>query len=94
MAVADYQENAGPRVALSLVEELERAFARIASYPAAGSPRFAYELGIPDLRHVRVKGFPYLIFYIELAAHIDVWRVLHAKRDIPAWLEDRDIEEH
>lgn len=30
---------------------------------------------------------PYLIFYMEQADHIDVWRVLHAERDIPAWIQ-------
>ncbi|MET2832293.1 type II toxin-antitoxin system RelE/ParE family toxin [Mesorhizobium shangrilense] len=90
-AVENYLETAGPRVTTNLVEQLERAYTQIASYPAAGSPRFAYELGVPNLRHVRINGFPYLIFYVELAAHIDVWRVLHAKRDIPAWLEDPDL---
>jgi toxin ParE1/3/4 len=90
-AVEDYLETAGPQVAINLIEQLEHAYTRIASYPAAGSPRFAYELGVPNLRHVRIKGYPYLIFYVELAAHIDVWRVLHAKRDIPAWLEDPDL---
>jgi toxin ParE1/3/4 len=90
-AVEDYLDAAGPRVAINLVEQLERAYAQIASYPGAGSPRFGYELGVPNLRHVRIKGFPYLIFYVELAAHIDVWRVLHANRDIPAWLEDPEL---
>ena len=90
-AVDDYLEDAGLRVALDLVARLEHAYAQIANYPASGSPRFAYELSVPNLRHVRIKGFPYLIFYVELAAHIDVWRILHAKRDIPAWLEDPDL---
>ena len=27
-----------------------------------------------------------LIFYVEHPDHIDVWRVLHGKRDIPDWL--------
>ena len=92
-AVDDYLENAGPRVAMDLIAGLELAYAQIANYPASGSPRFAYDLGIPNLRHVRIKGFPYLIFYVELAANIDVWRVLHAKHDIPAWLEDPDLPE-
>ena len=92
-AVDDYLGSAGPRVAMDLVEGLERACAQIANYPASGSPRFAHELGIPNLRHVRIRGFPYLIFYVELAARVDVWRDLHAKHDIPAWLEDPDLPE-
>jgi toxin ParE1/3/4 len=30
--------------------------------------------------------YPYLLFFMERDDHIDVWRVLHGKRDIPAWL--------
>jgi toxin ParE1/3/4 len=30
--------------------------------------------------------YPYLLFFMELDDHIDVWRVLHGKRDIPVWL--------
>jgi len=32
--------------------------------------------------------YPYLVFYVEHADHIDVWRVLDARRDIPAWLAE------
>jgi hypothetical protein len=30
--------------------------------------------------------YPYLVFYVERSDHIDIWRVLHGQRDIPAWL--------
>jgi toxin ParE1/3/4 len=33
-----------------------------------------------------VPRFPYLIFYLVGADHVDVWRVLHAERDIAAWM--------
>ena len=35
-----------------------------------------------------LRKYPYLVFYVEQADHIDVWRVLHMKRDIPAWMVD------
>ncbi|ENO88947.1 plasmid stabilization system [Thauera aminoaromatica S2] len=34
--------------------------------------------------------YPYLVFYVERADHIDVWRVLHGERDIPAWMQAPD----
>ena len=37
---------------------------------------------------MQLKRYPYLIFYLEQTDHIDVWRVLHAKTDIQAWLQD------
>lgn len=36
------------------------------------------------------EGFPWIVFYLEFETHVDVWRVLHAKRDMPAWLADVD----
>jgi toxin ParE1/3/4 len=35
-----------------------------------------------------LQRYPYLIFFVELPNHIDIWRVLHGQRDIPAWLHD------
>jgi len=29
-----------------------------------------------------------LVFYRKTDAHIEVWRVLHMERDIPAWLRE------
>jgi toxin ParE1/3/4 len=89
-AVAHYGEAAGADTALAFIDALEAAFEFIASFPAAGSPRWSRELNLPDLRAVRVKAFPWLIFYVEGPAQIDVWRVLHAKRDIPAWMADAE----
>jgi hypothetical protein len=34
-----------------------------------------------------IRRFPYLIFYIEQPDALDVWRVLHGQRDIPAWIQ-------
>jgi toxin ParE1/3/4 len=35
-----------------------------------------------------LKGYPHLVFYafVDGADHVDVWRVLHDRRDIPASL--------
>lgn len=80
-------ENAA-QTALGLVDALEHAYAHIARHPAAGSTRYALELNLPGLRSWPLKNYPYLIFYVERMDSIDVWRVLHSQRDIPAWLLD------
>lgn len=77
-------------MAFSFIDALEQAYAFIGEAPAAGSPRWSNALNLPGLRTTRLRGFPWLVFYLEFEAHIDVWRVLHAKRDIPAWLTDVD----
>ena len=67
---------------------METAYGAISRQPATGSPRYGYELDLPGLRSRLLKGDPYLIFYIERDGHVDVWRELHAQRDIPAWLQE------
>ena len=37
---------------------------------------------------VRRRGFPYLVFYAEREADIDLWRALHAARNMPARLQE------
>ncbi|MDB5710606.1 MAG: plasmid stabilization system family protein [Sphingomonas bacterium] len=85
-AVDYYAWEAGLEVALRFVSALEDAYRVIGVRPATGSPRHGHELNLPALRSQRLKRFPYLIFYVERTDHIDVWRVLHAQRDMAAWL--------
>ena len=87
-AVDYYAREAGSHVALGYVDELESAYQLIARHPASGFLRFGYEIGLPGLRSVQFKRYPCLIFYFEQTDHIDVWRVLHAKMDIPVWLQN------
>ncbi len=72
--------------ALGFVDALEAAYELLARHPGAGSPRFAQELGLPGLRSWRLSGSPHVVFYQEREGHVDVWRVLHEKRDIPVEL--------
>jgi toxin ParE1/3/4 len=87
-AIDHYLGEAGEKVALRFVEELEKAYAHIARHPASGSPRYAHQLGLADLRFWPVGRYPFLVFYVERDEHIDVWRVLHEQRDIPAWMNE------
>ena len=87
-AAAWYRREAGEPTALRLADALAVALRSIALRPAAGSPRWGHELNLPGLRSHRLKRFPYVLFYAERDDHIDVWRVLHARRDIPNWLPE------
>lgn len=87
-AVDHYSSTAGARAAVGFIDALEAAFRHIASHPATGSPRYAHELDLAGLRCWPLKRYPYLIFYVEQESLIDVWRVLHGMRDMPAWLQD------
>ena len=88
-AVDYYVAEGGEGLALKFVDDLERALNLIARHPAAGSPRFGYELQLPGLRTRTLRDFPYLAFYVERDDFVDVWRVLHGARDVPAWLLDQ-----
>ena len=87
-ALAFYLEEGGQDAALRFVDALERAYSHIGRQPASGSPRYAHELEIPGLRSWPVKPFSHLVFYLEREDHVDVWRVLHGRRDIPAWVQE------
>jgi len=92
-AITHYLEQDAAAAALGFVDALEHAYAHISKQPGTGSPRYAHELGLPDLRSWPLSRYPYLVFYVERADHIDVLRVLHMKRDIPAWMAN-DSTDH
>ncbi|MGA0601794.1 type II toxin-antitoxin system RelE/ParE family toxin [Caulobacter sp. KR2-114] len=77
-----YGSEAGEAVALGFIRALQSALQFIARRPQVRSPGWAHELDLPGLRAKRVGRYPYLIFYVEREDHVDVWRVLHERRDI------------
>jgi toxin ParE1/3/4 len=87
-AVAYYVKEHAQQAALDLVDALQDAYAHIGRRPRMGSSRYAHELDIPGLRTWPLARFPYLVFYVEREDHVDVWRVLHSRRDIPALMHD------
>lgn len=89
-ALAHYLRDADQPTALRFVDALEAAFELISRNPGIGSPRYAVELDIPGLRSWPLSSFPHLVFYVDRDDHVDVWRGLHARRDIPMWM----AEEH
>lgn len=87
-AAAWYGEQGGATLEAHFLEGVHAALTHIAVHPASGSPRYAALVGYPDLRFWMVKGFPYLVFYLDRGEWLDVWRVLHAERDIADWLRE------
>lgn len=86
-AIAHYLDQDAEAAALGFIDALEQAYAHISKFAATGSPRYAHELNLPELRFWPLTRYPYLVFYVERNDHIDVWRVLHGHRDIPAWMQ-------
>ena len=85
-AIAWYEGEGGAKVALAFVDAVERSFAAIGRRPSAGANRDAHELDLPGLRCWKVARYPYLVFFMELEGHVEVWRILHSQRDLPASL--------
>jgi toxin ParE1/3/4 len=87
--IADYySDEADEGIAHGFVEAVREAYRAIGDHPGTGSPRYAELLGVAGLRSRKLRRYPYLVFYIENDDHIDIWRVLHEQRDIPASLTD------
>lgn len=91
-AVVYYLNEATEAAAFGFIDALERAYTHIGRNPATASPRCAHALNLPGLRVGSQARYPYLVFYVEQPDHIDVWRVLHGQRDIPAWMHEPDGE--
>jgi toxin ParE1/3/4 len=89
--IADhYTLEAGEDVAHAFAEALQAAYRAIGERPRTGSPRFSDQYDLPGLRSRRLARFPYFVFYVERDDHIDVWRILHAQRDIARSLKQGD----
>jgi toxin ParE1/3/4 len=82
--------EAGDGVALAFADALQSTYDLIAAFPDSGSNRYAHELALPGLRTRKLTGYPYLVFYLEHRDYVEVWRVLHAQRDIPRRMEAAD----
>lgn len=85
-AIAYYLEQNAAGVAMGFIDALEAAYEQIGRHPATGSPRYDHELNLPGLRFFPLHGFPHMVFHVECEDLVDVWRVLHGQRDIPAWM--------
>ncbi|MBC7378500.1 MAG: type II toxin-antitoxin system RelE/ParE family toxin [Burkholderiaceae bacterium] len=84
----DFYIAQAPHVAGAFLDSLEKSTAQIQRQPGIGSPRYAQELNIPRLRHWRLARFPYALFYIEHAEHLDVIRLAHLASNIPLSLRE------
>lgn len=83
-----YLDEGAESAAIGFIDALEKAYVDIGRRPAIGSPRHAHELDLPGLRSWQLKRYPHIVFYVEQVDHIDVWRVLHGRVDIPAWMQE------
>src|SRR5512135_3450828 len=81
-----YYVQESHQVADSFLEAVWQAREHISRVPGSGSPRYGDLLSVPGLRFWLLSKFPYAVFYFERDDHIDIVRVLHTARDVPARL--------
>lgn len=82
-AIAYYLSESAPDAALGFIGAVERAYRALGDHPGIGSARWGDELDLPGLRSWPLTGFPFVVFYAERPDRVDVWRVLHVRRDLP-----------
>jgi toxin ParE1/3/4 len=85
-----YLDEDAEQAALGFIDALEKAYLHLGRHPATGSLRYAHALSFPGLRTWPLTRYPHMIFYLERSDHIDVWRVLHGQRDIPASMQESE----
>lgn len=89
-AIDRYVDEAGSEIATAFVAALEEAFGRLGRHPGLGSPRLGVEIGLPQVRTWPLAGFPYVVCYVAHVDHVDVWRVLHERSDLPVGLVESE----
>ena len=77
-----YEQTSSEQVSLGFINALDQAFSQLSRYPHMGSPRPEYDLELDGIRSWPLKKFPHLIYYEIQTDHIELWRILHPKRDI------------
>ena len=77
-----YEQTSSEQIALTFINALDQAFSQLSRYPHMGSPRPEYDLNLDGIRSWSLKRFPHLIYYEIQHDHIELWRILHPKRDI------------
>jgi toxin ParE1/3/4 len=77
-------DEAGDAVAQRFADALGEAFDLLARNPGIGSLRHASLLALPGMRCWPLRPWPQLIFYVVRERQLDIVRVLHSARDVPA----------
>lgn len=86
-AVTHYLAEGAETAALGFIEVLQNVYRHIGRHPATGSPRYAHELKLPGLRFRSLTRYHCVVSCFEQPGLVDVWRVLHVRRDIPACMQ-------
>ena len=79
---------ASREIATRFIDAFEAVLERLQQFPRQGTP---WPTGNPELQGIRrllMTTFRIWIFYRETPTHIEIVRVLHGSRDLPALLDE------
>lgn len=78
------------KAALRFVDDVEKTCTELTQMPDMGHIFDTYNLSLKDIRIIRVSKMysNYLIFYRQTRKGIEVIRILHGARDLPALFVD------
>lgn len=82
----DYLKQDNPKVAIDFLNAVEHNFSLIKQNPKIGSCKYEGLFPVKGLRFFKTGKFPWLIFYFYNHPTIDIVRILHSTRDLPAAL--------
>lgn len=85
---AYYQTTAGLDTATRFLEDLRHTFERLLEFPHLGTPWPTTRRELLGLRRRVLSQFPYSVFSLPSEQAVEIVRVLHNSRDLPAALED------
>lgn len=77
-----YERTSTEQITLSFINALDEAFTQLSRYPQMGSPRPEYELDLQGIRSWTLRKFPHQIYYEIQRNHIELWRIIHPKRNL------------
>lgn len=81
-------EHDAPRKADYVLEQIEKAFLKLAEFPERGAnPKELLDLGIREYREIFFK--PYRIIYRVMAKKVYVLLIVDGRRDMHALLQQR-----
>jgi toxin ParE1/3/4 len=85
---AYYQATDSLATAARFLDDLRHVFERLVEFPHLGTPWPTQNRQLTGLRRRLLPHFPYSVFYLPSKQAIEIVRVLHNNRDLPASLED------
>ena len=88
-AQAHYLASAASRaVALRFLNDFDAALVRLREFPRIGTLWPSDNPELQGLRRLQMRTFPVSIFYLDREPHVEIVRVLHGNRDLPALLDE------